>query len=353
MRARFVLSLASVMGMQLAIVTTAGAQTSVRVERLLDRPIIAPGIDASVGDNIQGPTLIRVPDWVENPLGRYYLYFADHKGHYIRLAYADELIGPWRIHRPGSVQIADSFFLTEPPQLTDAQRAEIIAAREAREELGGAWSHDAITEAITPHIASPDVHVDEHRRRIRMYYHGLNGISTQLTRVAESRDGIDFVTYPEKLGMSYMRAFTWDGYTYAMSMPGQFYRSRDGLTEFELGPRLFSSIMRHSALIVRDGTLYVFWTQVGDAPEHIKLSTIDLTPDWMSWRESEAVEVLRPEHDWEGADAPLIPSVRSTAYEHANQLRDPAIYVEGERVFLLYAVAGEEGIALAEVFFED
>jgi hypothetical protein len=27
---------------------------------------------------------------------RYYLYFADHKGDYIRLAYAEALMGPWQ-----------------------------------------------------------------------------------------------------------------------------------------------------------------------------------------------------------------------------------------------------------------
>ena len=32
-----------------------------------------------------------------------------------------------------------------------------------------------------------------------------------------------------------------------------------------------------------------------------------------------------------------------------NQLRDPAIYEEDGRVYLLYTVAGERGIALAEV----
>ena len=54
----------------------------VRVERLLDAPIIGPELDPSIGENIQGPSLIRVPDWIEDPLGTYYLYFADHKGHY-------------------------------------------------------------------------------------------------------------------------------------------------------------------------------------------------------------------------------------------------------------------------------
>ncbi|MEE8129751.1 MAG: hypothetical protein V3T48_05660, partial [Vicinamibacterales bacterium] len=148
--------------------------------------------------------------------------------------------------------------------------------------------------------------------------------------------------------------FQHDGYTYAMSMPGQFYRSRNPLGGFEAGPRLFNPSMRHAALLQQGDTLLVFWTQVGQVPEHIKLSTIDLSGDWMNWSETDGVEVLRPEHDWEGADAPLEPSVRSTAYGHVNQLRDPAIFEDADsgRVFLLYAVAGESGIAIAEVHLE-
>jgi hypothetical protein len=110
--------------------------------------------------------------------------------------------------------------------------------------------------------------------------------------------------------------------------------------------------MRHSALLVRDDVLYVFWTQVGDIPERILLSTIDISGDWMNWKANQAVEVLRPENPWEGADAPLEPSVRSVAYGHVNQLRDPAIYVEEDKIYLLYAVAGESGIALAELFLD-
>jgi len=90
---------------------------------------------------------------------------------------------------------------------------------------------------------------------------------------------------------------------------------------------------------------------VGHVPERILLSTIDISNDWMTWSETPGVEVLRPEFDWEGADAPLEPSVRSTAYGHVNQLRDPAIFEDTEngRTFLLYAVAGESGIAIAEL----
>lgn len=326
-----------------------GAQQPISVERLADRPIISPDLHSSIGTNIQGPSMIRVPDWVESPLGRYYLYFADHKGRFIRLAYADELTGPWHIHIPGSVQIEESYFLTNAPELSPEKLAEIekyIKANNVR------LSHDIQSEVTTPHIASPDVIVDTSQKHIRMYFHGLDDVATQVTRVAESTDGIHFVTRPERLGNTYMRTFHWEGYTYAMAMPGQFYRSEDGVTNFVKGPKLFGPNMRHAALLVRDRTLYVFWTQVGDVPEYIKLSTIDLTNDWMGWKESGFIEVLRPERTWEGADAPLEASVRSTAYGHVNQLRDPAIYEEDGRLFLLYAVAGESGIGIAELFID-
>lgn len=237
-----------------------------RAVRLLDRPIITPDLHPSIGRNIQGPSAIRVPDWIPRRLAYFYLYFADHKGHYIRLAYADQLTGPWAIYPPGSLQLEKSCFLTEPPKATPEQ----VAFHEARFKAAGIQlSHDVLSEITTPHIASPDVHVDPSARLIIMYYHGLDDVGTQVTRAAVSGDGIDFEAQPEVLGRNYMRIFQHDGMTYALAMPGLFYRSKDGLHDFEPGPTLFNHNMRHSAVMKRNGELLVFWTQVGDAPERI------------------------------------------------------------------------------------
>ena len=322
--------------------------STVKVTRLLDKPVIGPDIHPSIGVNIQGPSLIRVPNWVENPLGNYYLYFADHKGLYIRLAYADNLTGPWQVHEPGSLRIEDSYFTPPRPEISEEALAEMIEGRRAS---GSRTSHDLAFELTQPHIASPDVHVNEDRQQIIMYYHGLEGPGFQHSRVATSNDGINFTAGSENIGRTYMRAFKYEQRTYALAMPGQFYRSENGFTNFEEGPRLFVPNMRHSAVVVRDNYLYVFWTRVGDAPESIMLSTIDLRPDWTKWQVSEERVVLRPERNWEGADAPVEPSVRSTAYGHVNQLRDPTLYIEDDVVYMLYAVAGESGIALARVDF--
>lgn len=316
----------------IALVTALGqpavAQT-IRVERLVDGPIIRPEMDGSMGSNIAGPSLIRVPDWIENPLGRYYLYFADHRGTYIRLAYANTLIGPWTTYEPGTLQLDQSHFPTTCPPC----------------------SSPAYPAGSYIHIASPDVHVRDAQREIVMYVHGRD-VGRQVTRLAVSTDGLHFAGRPEVLGHPYFRAFRHEGFVYALAMPGVMYRSRDGMTGFEEGPRLFNPDMRHSALLKRGTGLVVFWTERGDAPERVLATTIDLTADWRSWTAAPPVEVLRPERPWEGADLPVEPSRSGSIDTPVNQLRDPAIFEEDGRVFLLYAAAGERGIGLAEVHIE-
>lgn len=301
------------------------------VSRMADGPIISQNMDDRMGGNVQGPSLIRVPDWIENPLGKYYLYFADHRGTYIRLAYADDLSGPWQTHEPGTLQLDQSHFPTSlPPNQPDTDYPQYA------------------------HIASPDVHVRNDLRQIVMYVHGQDpgkGVGRQVTRLATSKDGINFVGEPEVLGRPYFRVMQYKDYYYALAMPGYLYRSKDGISQFEAGPQLFNDDMRHSALLIRGDTLYVFWTQAGHAPERILLSTIDLREDWSGWQSTPSTEILRPEIDWEGADLVIEPSTRGYIDVRANQLRDPAIFREGDRFYLLYAVAGENGIAISELNF--
>ena len=93
----------------------------------------------------------------------------------------------------------------------------------------------------------------------------------------------------------------------------------------------------------------MFWTRVGDVPERILVSEVDLSGPWTSWRAGPAQEVLRPQEAWEGADVPAEPSWRGAINRRVNQLRDPAVFEEDGRTWLLYAVAGEAGIAIAEL----
>jgi hypothetical protein len=315
----------------LSAASQASEPPTVSVTRLAGGPIITPELDTRMGGNIQGPSLIKVPQWVENPLGQYYLYFADHRGEYIRMAYADSVTGPWTVHTPGTLTLEQSHFPTTCPpcSLAPGQSAALYA-----------------------HIASPDVHVREDLQQIVMYLHG-RGEGRQFTRHAVSTDGIHFEGREEELGRPYFRVIKHDDAYFAMAMPGYLYRSQDGLGDFEEGPQLFNDNMRHSALMIRDNQLYVFYTQAGHAPERIFLSTIELSGDWQQWRASEPVEILRPELTWEGAGLPVEPSRRGHIDERVNQLRDPAIYQEGGKTYLLYSYAGESGLAIAELQFSD
>ena len=84
------------------------------VKRLLDHPIITPKIHPSIGRNLRSivNSTTRLGD---EPTGQLLLYFADHKGSYILLAYANELTGPWLIYEPGGLHLSNSLFPTEPP----------------------------------------------------------------------------------------------------------------------------------------------------------------------------------------------------------------------------------------------
>jgi hypothetical protein len=289
--------------------------------RLPHNPIVTPELSASLGDNMNGPSLIRVPSWVSKPMGKYYLYFAHHQGTYIRLAYADQLDGPWKIYEPGTLHI---------------QEASIC--------------HD--------HVASPDVHVDEAKHRIVMYFHcpaqgtGKN-IQDQKSVLATSADGIGFTVKPVALGAPYFRVFFWNGYYYSIARGGVFSRSRDGESPFEEGPTLFNEdpklSLRHAAVDLRGNRLAVYYSRIGDAPERILVSYIDLTPDWKAWKPSPPVTVLSPEKEWEGADRPIEVSKMDLAPGKVRQLRDPAIFRENGQTYLLYSVAGESGIAIAKL----
>lgn len=294
-----------------------------RIERHPNNPLIVPHMDARMGANINGPSLLKVPDWLPRPLGRYYLYFAHHQGTYIRLAYADELGGPWRMHEPGTLHLEQT--------------------------------------PMQGHIASPDIHIDAAERRIRMYYHGPHASGGQKSGVAFSADGLNFVAEPVAYAKPYLRVFRYRETWYGLAMcrdsradadrrGGRWYRSRDGIVFDEEGPRAPLEYMRHTAVLLDGDTLTVCWSQVFQSPEHILATRIRLGPDWNAWSaEGETVSLIRPEFDWEGADCPHEPSKYGWAPERVWQLRDPGLYREGDATWIFYSVAGEHGLALARV----
>ena len=296
--------------------------TSIRAVRLPDNPIITPSSSKTLGDNINGPSLIRVPRWVQRPLGRYYLYFAHHGGKFIRLAYAERLSGPWKVHEPGTLR------------LEQAHRCN-------------------------DHIASPDMHVDSVRREVLMYFHcpagspGKVEIGEQKTFLAVSRDGLQFKADTTPLGPAYFRVFRQNDHYYTLVRGGQLLRSRNMRSPFEPGPTIIPAdsgrILRHAAVELKGDVLRVYYSRIGDQPERILLSEVLLTQGWSEWRGSAPMTVLSPDRGYEGADRPLEASRPDDAPGRVRQLRDPAIFHEGGNAYLVYSVAGESGLAIAQL----
>ena len=111
-----------------------------RVERLaVNQPIINVELLPTniPHGNINGPSMIRVPSFVQNPLGTYYLYFSHHDGKVIQFAYAHSVGGPYTVHPTGSLKL------------------EQVTSK----------------DICRNHIASPDVVIDHEKQEIRMYYH--------------------------------------------------------------------------------------------------------------------------------------------------------------------------------------
>jgi hypothetical protein len=330
-------------------IAVAPVSAQIKVARFEQNPLITPRTSRSLGSNVNGPTVIRVPDWVQRPLGRYYMYFANHMGEFIRLAYADNITGPWKIHEAGVLHVRDTALSRPGP--------------DPKETL----------EDFYTHVASPEILIDHQQKRFVMWFHGwwTNGENwpadptaarawaqksgySQFTQAAISTDGLQFDASPAITRTSYIRIVQHDGFYYGVSRLGRLSRSKDPLASFELGPNPFrdgpyAGRIRHVAVILRANRLFVFFTAIGDAPERVMLSTIDLAGDWSTWRASAPVDVLQPERGYECTNLPNAPSESGDIAVPVRQIRDPYVFEEGGKTYLFYSICGEQGIAAAGI----
>jgi len=100
----------------------------------------------------------------------------------------------------------------------------------------------------------------------------------------------------------------------------------------------------------KDNDLYIFYSQVGDAPKQILYTKVDISSkSWDDWKAEPPQISLKPELDWEGANEKITPSMRGEMDVKVNQLRDPAIFEENGQFYLLYTGEGEQAIGIAQI----
>ena len=309
MKSRFValwaLSFACASGQVfLAGETTNASQPGALDMRVLDRNPILRAADLG-GDGkggLVGPSVIRVPDWATNRLGRYYMYVAQREDRRIRLVYADAVEGPWRIHEPGVLTL---------------------------NQLGSTGSN--------AHLSFPEVVVDNELERMRLYFTYRSTGDVAATSVALSSDGLQFEPQPLQVEASGLRAFRWGPYTLFLDEDGGLWRSADGLKEFEKGGVRFGEALKDDAagvtfrrgcFVVRGWTGRLFFSREGDQPESLLFSSVRLFGEAKDW-------------------APAAPVV-ALAGEGEN-LSDPSYLEDGNRQWLFYATSAGAGIAVAEL----
>jgi len=174
----------------MAIALTKDSPT-IEVTRLPNQPIISTKIhpmlvaeaDSFGYRNINGPSLIKVPDWIEQPLGQYYLYFAHHKGSYIRMAFTDSLDGQWTMADRHILPLYQSGLATEAGEvsgLSTLRKYTSLSETMALLKVAADYKKDyeqrqkdktVATNPTEPHLASQDIIIDNEQKEIRMYYH--------------------------------------------------------------------------------------------------------------------------------------------------------------------------------------
>jgi len=303
------------------------------------------------GDNINGASLIRVPDWLPpekraDPQAVYYLYFAHHSGRYIRMAWAKKVEGPYQLFNPGAGVLS----LCRPEATRTRDGSLLVIVTNENSGFGG-------------HIASPDVHIDSTSQRFIMYFHanamrrdGGEWIrrKVQLTFVTSSATGLDFNRdiSPEIIGPFYLRVFEHAGKTYG-SACNLLYEMKDRFSLVIPPGKQFPALApaRHTTVRREGDTLTIFLTRVGDAPERVLYLPVQLADDLQQWKAPlEPIDLLRPEFAFEGADLPIQPSQPGAAQGAECAVRDPYHFrdIDGSE-YLLYSVKGEKGIAIARL----
>ena len=116
----------------------------------------------SNSDNTGFPSVVRLPDWLDaadraHPSARYYMYWGNHTGDFIRMKWAASLNGTWTDYDVNAGAIKGVF------------------------DVGG---NDPMRNDYD-HVSAPDVIIDDANQRFVMYFHGQREASNPAPRVHE------------------------------------------------------------------------------------------------------------------------------------------------------------------------
>lgn len=274
------------------------------------------------GSNINGPSLIKVPDFIKNPLGKYYLYFGHHEGTFIRMAYSDDVTANYKIYEGGVLNLSQLNKNFNKPN----------------------------------HLASPDVIINNENKTIIMYFHCPynNKLTSQSTFYATSFDGLTFNVHNENILYPYFRYFTHDNEKYGLAMNKIGNSSYTSVMKRNFITDKFEEICqilpnsRHTCVTTTNKKVFICYSTVGDCPEHICMCELEIDNNFI--RTKNNFSLILPELQYEHSNKKPTKSEYGISRETVCQLRDPFVYVENDIAYILYTISGERGIAIAIIY---
>lgn len=280
---------------------------------LFERKIVVP---PGTWENINGPCVVEVPN---SPLGRYHLYYANHIGKEIRLAYTNDIEGHWTLHHTPVLKLEDT--------------------------------------PCDGHIASPDVIVRS-ETKLLMRFHGPY-MDKQQTLMAISNDsGVTFEFAPKEdiIPTFYFKYLTIpDTGVYGIAKNGnlggeiwQLEYVGGHIDPFEwVKIKDIIPNMRHAHAVYNenDGLIDVYYTRIGDAPESICLAKFTF-PEFQMVYDS---VIYWPQYPWEGVGQLIEKSSKGGVFGLHHQLRDPFYFKCETGEYLFYAAGGEHCIGMLKM----
>jgi len=104
----------------------------------------------------------------------------------------------------------------------------------------------------------------------------------------------------------------------------------------------------HYGLLLQGDILWVFYSRIGDMPEQILVSPVEMKGASDDWEFPDGTDLMRPELDWEGIEFPLKPSKAGVMISF-RQLRAPFVFEEDGEFYLYYSAAGESCLGMARL----
>ena len=278
---------------------------------------------------IMVPTVIDMTQYLDDPIDRFYMYYAPHHSKGIGLATAPHPEGPWSPYHENPILTLDHF------------------------------------PSLKGHISAMEVLFQPEKGRFLGYPHGSTTKGKQDTAIGSSEDGVHFAEMPntpvlstnphetwEQHGASYLRIFQYAGMLYGIFKSLRQHgvvRTTDGIHwEYWSRNPLIGPVaqenefdrIRHTSVLILNDILYMFYstyTMPDLSRESIKLARWKLSERWEDWGELQRLGVVfEAELPWEESN-----------------VRDPSILLHNDSPYMYYVGGNEKGIALARLPYEE